>query len=838
VKLPHGVRESIRRRCAKLSARANYLIRIAAVIGNEFDYEIVNANFELPMGQLLDLVDECCAAGLLTAIGDRRCRFSHALIRSSIYEELPNGERLKLHLQIGDALEQISAANPGSHLAALAHHFRQAADNPNIAERAILYSVRAGEAGAAVFAYEETRSHWEGALKLMERFGASLEKRAELLERFGSDQVVSSSSDMVRFLEEALALYRQCGRRDRAASIQGWLGYSLAVLPGPQMDVRRGLALLRRAEDEARPGPDSYDKAIIYISLAGAAHQAIESHEGLAAAERAAQIAGTINNPTLWAAAVAAVGIHSLRLGQVADAYALLGQARMNVEPSIRAATSAIAAWGGLFCITLWDPAEAESWYAAELTRPRTMQMANWRSLLLHQRIEAEIIRGELTEARRTLDELGHGGRLSALIALYDGDWDRALTVAVKQLQDSRRIGSRFIELSCHFALGRIHAARGEEREAEASLRHALTIARAGPHRPAEVEARAGLALVYAHTEKPGDAAEQLSRCSELIGTAQEWRGLAGTVARAQAAVAAAAGKFDTAFLEFDRAASIFERYSLAWEEAETFQQWGLALMANGDHRLASEKFLAAANLYKRCGAGGVWIDRAQSTTGSFGPPESDRSGSHKDQAAADNERSHDLQGVFRRDGEYWTVGFSDHTLRLKDSKGLGYLANLLARPGTEISARDLAASGGTATKKIQYETRIWDGAAELAVGLGDAGAMLDRRAVAQYKRRLAELDEQIAEAERNHDTGRYDTVQRERECLVHELSAALGLGGKERRVASHSERARWLVTKGIKGAIRKIAQANSDLGHHLRLSVRTGSLCVYLPAQPVSWQF
>jgi hypothetical protein len=139
---------------------------------------------------------------------------------------------------------------------------------------------------------------------------------------------------------------------------------------------------------------------------------------------------------------------------------------------------------------------------------------------------------------------------------------------------------------------------------------------------------------------------------------------------------------------------------------------------------------------------------------------------------------------------------------------------------------------------EIQHETRIWDGAAEVAVGLGDAGAVLDQRAVVKYKRRLAELDEQIEEAERNQDTGRKDTLWREREFLVHELSAALGIGGKERRVASHSERARWLVTKGIKGFIRKIAQANPALAHHLRLSVRTGHLCVYLPARPVSWHF
>jgi hypothetical protein len=176
--------------------------------------------------------------------------------------------------------------------------------------------------------------------------------------------------------------------------------------------------------------------------------------------------------------------------------------------------------------------------------------------------------------------------------------------------------------------------------------------------------------------------------------------------------------------------------------------------------------------------------------------------------------------------------------LRLRDSKGLAYLANLLARPGLEIPARDIASIGGASVRTVHYETRLWDGAAEVAVGLGDAGVMLDRHAVAQYKRRLADLDEQTAEAERNNDAGRCEQLRREREFLANELSAALGLGGRQRRVASHSERARWLVTKGIKGAIRKIAQTNPELANHLRLSVRTGAVCVYLPARPVAWRF
>ena len=48
---------------------------------------------------------------------------------------------------------------------------------------------------------------------------------------------------------------------------------------------------------------------------------------------------------------------------------------------------------------------------------------------------------------------------------------------------------------------------------------------------------------------------------------------------------------------------------------------------------------------------------------------------------------------AFRREGEYWTVRYNGSVARLKDAKGLRYLARLLADPGREFHAVDLAAT-------------------------------------------------------------------------------------------------------------------------------------------------
>src|ERR1700676_3648623 len=58
--------------------------------------------------------------------------------------------------------------------------------------------------------------------------------------------------------------------------------------------------------------------------------------------------------------------------------------------------------------------------------------------------------------------------------------------------------------------------------------------------------------------------------------------------------------------------------------------------------------------------------------------------------------------GVFRREGEYWTVGYAEKAFRLKDSKGLGYLAHLIRHPGVEFHVLDLA--GGIASQGEEDE--------------------------------------------------------------------------------------------------------------------------------------
>ena len=175
---------------------------------------------------------------------------------------------------------------------------------------------------------------------------------------------------------------------------------------------------------------------------------------------------------------------------------------------------------------------------------------------------------------------------------------------------------------------------------------------------------------------------------------------------------------------------------------------------------------------------------------------------------------------LFLREGEVWAVGTPSAPIRLRDSKGLRYLAVLLHRPGEDIAVLDLIEATGGADP----------GSRQTREAIGDAGEALDAQAVRAYRRRLEEIASELEDARAFGDEGRAALLEDESARVSHELAAGLGLGGRHRKAGSTLERARLSVTKAIRSAILRIAQSAPDLGRHLESSVRTGVRCGYFP--------
>lgn len=172
-------------------------------------------------------------------------------------------------------------------------------------------------------------------------------------------------------------------------------------------------------------------------------------------------------------------------------------------------------------------------------------------------------------------------------------------------------------------------------------------------------------------------------------------------------------------------------------------------------------------------------------------------------------------------EGGVWAVG--SQGAFLPSLRGLSYLHALVGAPGRDLAALDLVGRdrGHASTQQP------------------DLGPVIDDRARDAYRRRLGELDAEIAEAEDWADVGRLDAVRAEREVLIAELAAATGLGGAARTTGSTSERARVAVRKAIVAAVDRIEAVDAAMARHLRDRVRTGTVCRYEPDpdRVVEWE-
>jgi non-specific serine/threonine protein kinase len=287
---------------------------------------------------------------------------------------------------------------------------------------------------------------------------------------------------------------------------------------------------------------------------------------------------------------------------------------------------------------------------------------------------------------------------------------------------------------------------------------------------------------------------------------------LAGVVARAQAIVAAARGSWAEAKNGFLEAAETFRRHGMVWEEAYTLETWGHALQGGPDRGAANAK-----------------LDEARAM---LGRPDASRTADGRRSEGRD-ETVASSRAMFRREGEYWTIASGGRVMRLRDAKGLHYIAHLLAHPGREIFV------GALVDLRVTHGRQPASTARGNAAGdLGDAGSILDAKAREQYRGRLRELEGELAEAVQCNDLGRSARLRAEVDAVREQLVSAVGLGGRARRAASHTERMRLMVTKAIKAALVKIRAGDATLGRHLATSIKTGSCCLYDPgpSPTVAW--
>jgi class 3 adenylate cyclase len=247
--IPEGIRDIVRRRLSRLSRECRDILTLASAMTAGFSFELLREVSDEDEDRLLDLVEEALA---LQAIRERKgaasgntYELAHTALRHTLYGELSAPRRVRLHRQIGEALERLHAANLEPHLAELAYHYVNAAPGGDV-EKAIAYARRAGERATALLAHEEAVRAYRLALRALDVRGGDDALHCELLLDLGDAQTKAGQGERaVKTLQEAFALTERIDDAELTSRIA--LAYKDATLRTTGAYSGGAVTMLRRA---------------------------------------------------------------------------------------------------------------------------------------------------------------------------------------------------------------------------------------------------------------------------------------------------------------------------------------------------------------------------------------------------------------------------------------------------------------------------------------------------------------------------------------------------------------------------------------------------------------
>ena len=268
LRVPQEVQEFIDYRLAGFSGDVRELLAQAAVCGPEFRVDVLAKLRSVGTGQIIDLLREPLAAGLIVEPAIARYAFSHALVRETLYgRRLGKSERAQLHLRIGETLESM----PSQAIAAaeLARHFHAAREIGG-AKRTVEYALTAAHDAGKALAYEAAAAFTHQACDALECMGEDHDLERCRLLRVGGRllwQAGDQKGAQSAFLASA-TLARKLGNPSQLA--RAALGYA-----GRSYDAEGIDPNLRQLFDEALetvPAAETSLRAKLLARLADALH--------------------------------------------------------------------------------------------------------------------------------------------------------------------------------------------------------------------------------------------------------------------------------------------------------------------------------------------------------------------------------------------------------------------------------------------------------------------------------------------------------------------------------------------------------------------------------------
>ena len=888
--IPQSVQAAIGRRLRPLSPDCQRVLQLAAVLGREFSFETLAAvgkqfAFTAHEDRLLDVLEEAAALRIITevpgAVG--RYSFSHALIRETLYEELSAVRRARAHQQIAAVLEQRytsgSEGAPPPHastlLAELAYHFSQAARGGQAIDKAMTYARQAGEHAMAVLAYEAAVTHFERALHDLALQGVGNDpRRGELLLALGEAQTRASAFPKAQETFQQVAVLARTldarGAREQGARLlaQAALGFSewVFIMADPPLIalLEEALALFGEEDSPLRAQVLSRLAAVLYQLPQETERRLALSRLAVDMARRlgeTATLAKVLNSRrwVLWQPEYLserlAVSREIVRLAGVTDAP----------EVALRGLL-----WLWADVTEAGDIAEAERILHTLEQLTVTLRQPFWHWWPPVFRARLALLRGHWAEAEQQIRRAWAIGQRVQLGFAVQYFWGHLLSVLQEQQRlpevetDLRAFLTQFARVP-GWRIAPVWLASELGQEAEARQGFAALAAQDFADLPTDGNWHGNMAALCEICLSLGDR----PRAATLYALWQPYAGrntigganaasCRGAVSRYLGALAALLSRWDEAEQHFHEALAMNLRMGARpWVAYTQSDYAGMLLARNqpGDQEKARELLDLALTTAQELGMPRLEEKvKSQSAKVKSQKEEIHVQGSTFKVQGEKSLESQNVQSseypapstqhpapfpqssnVFRRDGDYWTLVYDGQECRLKDAKGLHYLAALVHNPGRDFHVLDLLLLTDPPPAATAAEEQL--STSHRALRSADQSPHTDAQARAAYKSRLQEVQAELDDADRHHDLGRITALQAEIAFLTDELTAVYGFLRHARRASESHDQIRKNVTNRIRDTLRRLRITHSALGRHFGQALKTGTFCSYTPEHDVTWE-
>jgi len=606
--LPQSVRVAIQSRLAKLPDEVLDGLRMAAVLGHEFDFDTLVAASDLNEEALIDALESAERAQLVKEISGERSgtfRFAHALIATTLLAGLSGLRRRRMHHQVATAIEKLRSDD----FEALAHHYYESGD----VDGGLKYSLRAGDRALGLSAHSEARRHFNRALEI-----ASVEGRTDEL---ATIHLAIGDIESAGDFDLALESYEQALALTQDPIQQSIIKVKIGRLHAATGNVK-GIPLLQEAVETLDPDKHGNELALAIASIGRFHHNRGQHRLAIEQLEKAREIADPIGDiETLvyvytflagayqnlaeversneWAQRMIDLGSNSkyafmeaLGYEYLDENYGFMGKWEKSIEYADR--NEEIGRKNGMSDRVRW----------AKLSK-----LWSWRGM-------GQLERG-IKEGTLSLEQAESSGeRRLAVLAGADlanayadmGEFDLAWKLAKVAADRARELEQAYMIATAQDALAYLHELGGEWQQALTIRGVTVEAALGSDNRLIPMINGPGLAEAFLETEQLDKAEELIQEVLQITGR-DRYPAPAARALRVLGRIRARRGEAELASKSFAEALSLCEEWDSQLIMGRILLD-SASLQAAGESKQAAATLQRSLEIFEAAGAK-FWVDRA-----------------------------------------------------------------------------------------------------------------------------------------------------------------------------------------------------------------------------------